>query len=157
MNYSIDWDGPGERDRDGEGDLLPCPFCGGDAQYGEAIEAGDSAYVVSCTSCQASSMVAFASKDDPRRVLADAWNRRAGNWHSLDSVPKKGSPTIEVRAVMRVHHMQGCKFPIMPRDWRPDTPDAEWRLTDWRIAKAEGGAAEEAQSELEHLTTETGR
>jgi Lar family restriction alleviation protein len=130
MNYSIDWDGPGERDRD-EDDLLPCPFCGGAPDYTEAKECGDGAYVVTCPNCQASSMVAFASKDDPRRKLTEAWNRRASPWRPIESSPKDGA-TVEVRGVMRVHHMRGCKFPIMPKDWRPDTPDTEWRLTDWR-------------------------
>lgn len=36
MNYSIEWDGPGERDSDM--DLLPCPFCGADAEIIECDE-----------------------------------------------------------------------------------------------------------------------
>lgn len=146
MNYSIDWDGPGERDRDGEGDLEPCPFCGGDAKYGEAAECGDGAYVVSCTSCQASSMVAFASKEDPRQKLTEAWNRRAG-WRPAWDAPRDGR-TIEARAVMRVHHLRDCKFPIMPKNWRPDTPDTEWTITEWRpIQRNAEGPASKASTE----------
>jgi hypothetical protein len=52
-------------------------------------------------------------------------------WRTIDSAPKDGA-TIEVRAVMRVHHMLGAKFSMMPSGWRPDTPQTEWHLTEWR-------------------------
>lgn len=59
-------------------DLLPCPFCGGIAKIGDAEECGPNAYVVCCTTCFASSMVSFAIKEDARRKLIEAWNRRPG-------------------------------------------------------------------------------
>jgi hypothetical protein len=49
----------------------------------------------------------------------------------MEEAPDDGS-TIEVRGTMLVHHMQGAKFAVMPRNWRPETPQTEWRLTDWR-------------------------
>lgn len=57
-------------------DLLPCPFCGGEAkrhtlpadEFGN--EGGD---VIECTVCGASSHVEFGRKEN----LQDTWNRRA--------------------------------------------------------------------------------
>lgn len=57
--------------------LLPCPFCGGVAELGDADECGSNAYVVCCTGCQASSAVKFASKHDPRHELIEMWNLRS--------------------------------------------------------------------------------
>lgn len=58
--------------------LLPCPFCGGDAQVCEAKECGPDAYVASCVepTCMASSAVVFACGDDPEPLLIELWNRR---------------------------------------------------------------------------------
>jgi Lar family restriction alleviation protein len=57
--------------------LLPCPFCGGEAEKVEAVEAGDQAYCICCRSCQASSKVIFFLMDDATDQLAHAWNTRA--------------------------------------------------------------------------------
>ena len=59
--------------------LKACPFCGSKAEIVSAEEAGESAYVVSCTNgmCMASSKVAYALKGDVSEQLTEAWNRRA--------------------------------------------------------------------------------
>ena len=56
-------------------------------------------------------------------------------WRGMESAPMD-QVTIEVCGVMRVHRFDGCKFPVMPKDWRPDTPQSEWRLTGWRHVQA---------------------
>lgn len=63
-------------------------------------------------------------------------------WYSIESAPCNGQ-TIEVQAVMLVHHVQGAVFPHMPPDWRPDTPDRRWRFICWRphISKSGGPVA----------------
>lgn len=58
-------------------ELLPCPFCGGDAKLGSAEEAGENAYVISCIGCLASSPVRFAIKEPVDQLLREAWNKRA--------------------------------------------------------------------------------
>jgi len=58
-------------------DLLPCPFCGGDAEIVDAVEAGSQAKVVCCKKCMCSSRVVFALMDDATFDLVSAWNARA--------------------------------------------------------------------------------
>lgn len=61
--------------------LLPCPFCGAAAVYGEV---GDSAsldfggHYIGCSNnrCGASTNLRFAGGDDPRPLLAEQWNQR---------------------------------------------------------------------------------
>lgn len=65
-------------------ELLPCPFCGGEAVQITIDESepnnvgGD---VIVCTKCQASSYVEFGFKEN----LASAWNRRVPLQKSLDN------------------------------------------------------------------------
>lgn len=57
--------------------LLPCPFCGSEAEIiycGEAINAGG--YCVECKFCKCSSRVVFPDKVNPGDVLIDIWNHR---------------------------------------------------------------------------------
>ncbi len=60
--------------------LLPCPFCGGDAEFGaiggECDDAGGQ--FVQCTDarCEASSALIFPCGDEPKPLLAERWNRR---------------------------------------------------------------------------------
>lgn len=58
-------------------ELLPCPFCGGDAEIFDAVEAGSQAKVVCCKKCMCSSRVVFALMDDVTFDLVSAWNARA--------------------------------------------------------------------------------
>lgn len=58
----------------GKGGLLPCPFCGGDAERID-IEDGENAggSCISCTVCQASSNIEFEFKEN----FVSNWNRRS--------------------------------------------------------------------------------
>jgi hypothetical protein len=61
-------------------ELLPCPFCGGDAEYGEVGGQGDDAggHFIQCTDarCAASSALIFPCGDEPKPLLRECWNRR---------------------------------------------------------------------------------
>lgn len=61
-------------------ELLPCPFCGGQAEHG-AIEAepdhpDTGGRFVQCTVCGASTNLRFACGDDPKPILRGQWNTR---------------------------------------------------------------------------------
>lgn len=62
-----------------DGELLPCPFCGGKAERFTIQERGDNfgGDVICCTRCQASSHVEFGRKEN----LVDRWNQRASLTH----------------------------------------------------------------------------
>jgi hypothetical protein len=60
--------------------LVPCPFCGGDAAFGEVGGDGDDAggEFIQCANsdCGASSALIFPLMDDVRDQLRERWNRR---------------------------------------------------------------------------------
>ena len=82
--------------------LLPCPFCGGEAERVD-IEDGDNAggSCVCCKQCLASSNVEFGFKEN----FVSNWNRRAAlphlaagraeavsaGWRTMDTAPKDGT------------------------------------------------------------------
>ena len=68
-------------DLDQEFDLLPCPFCGGEAHFNSTVTTckttiklnkADTFYGVSCSTCSHGSRFGAA---DPS-VMAESWNRR---------------------------------------------------------------------------------
>lgn len=66
--------------RQHDGSLMPCPFCGGEAEYGEV--GGDGldfgGQFIQCTNalCGASSALIFPCGHEPKPLLAERWNRR---------------------------------------------------------------------------------
>jgi len=63
-------------------DLRPCPFCGGRAVFGQVFDKdhpdfGGHFIVCMAPGCEASTCLRYAHGDDPRPLLAQAWNRRA--------------------------------------------------------------------------------
>lgn len=69
------------KDAGGESaDLLPCPFCGGEAVYGENHDptSGECGmHGIGCAACGAGTAGIFACGDDPKPRLVELWNRRA--------------------------------------------------------------------------------
>lgn len=55
-----------------EGELKPCPFCGGKATY----DTNGNAYWVICLGCGARSRITCFDGDKGRRIVSEAWNRR---------------------------------------------------------------------------------
>lgn len=67
--------------------LLPCPFCGGIAAHGEVGDKDSpdfGGHFIQCGNarCGASTNLRFANKEDPRPLLAEQWNLRAGKMPS---------------------------------------------------------------------------
>jgi Lar family restriction alleviation protein len=59
-------------------DLLPCPFCGEQAEVIECDEpSNEGGLAVQCMGCNASSRVHFSCKEDARPHVVSAWNARA--------------------------------------------------------------------------------
>jgi Lar family restriction alleviation protein len=52
--------------------LLPCPFCGADAQEPEDDDRTSDGYSVACEDCLATGPI-----EDSHEAAAAAWNRRA--------------------------------------------------------------------------------
>lgn len=71
--------------------LLPCPFCGGEAAYGNVPDdcmpphPDQGGHFICCTNaaCGASTNLRFAYGDDPKPLLAEQWNRRTENVEAL--------------------------------------------------------------------------
>ena len=62
--------------------LLPCPFCGGTAQFGKCepgdVEAeNDGAEYIECEACGASTCLVFPCMDAAKPRLCELWNNRA--------------------------------------------------------------------------------
>lgn len=69
-----------ERENNGEGlKLLACPCCGAEARYGEIEDEDNDDFggqFAVCTGCGLTTRLWFASMEDPKRVIAEAWNAR---------------------------------------------------------------------------------
>lgn len=65
--------------------LLPCPFCGGKAEYCRepipldeaALKPNSGGEYVRCTACDAASSLSFPLMDDVKRQVIERWNRRS--------------------------------------------------------------------------------
>ena len=61
-------------------ELRPCPFCGGDAEFGQIGGEGDDSggQFIQCANarCGASSALIFPCGDEPKPLLIERWNRR---------------------------------------------------------------------------------
>lgn len=58
-------------------ELLPCPFCGGAAQFMDTSEVtNEGGIVVECQKCRACTAVVFSAKDDPKPYALYLWNSR---------------------------------------------------------------------------------
>lgn len=65
--------------------INPCPFCGGEAVFGEVsfeVDTPDAGgQFIQCVDgmCAASSALIFPCGDDPKPLLIERWNRRVSN------------------------------------------------------------------------------
>jgi hypothetical protein len=103
------------------GDLLPCPFCGGEADYlPDRLMAPGAEPPVFCDGCHASALDAAA------------WNRRASGWQPISTAPRDGTrvlcyaPSAEDRAAV----MRNDYWWMQERGWasmRPGQPYTHWQ------------------------------
>lgn len=60
--------------------LLPCPFCGGQADFGQVadseIDPNSGGEFIDCSQCHASTALVFPLKGDVKRELIERWNQR---------------------------------------------------------------------------------
>lgn len=68
--------------------LLPCPCCGGPADFIE-LECGGQVVACAEKNCVGSGVVRYACGDEPRPLLANAWNTRRPVEHSQLEVLRK--------------------------------------------------------------------
>lgn len=100
-------------------ELLPCPFCGGEAErftIGEDEPNNAGGDVITCTKCQASSHVEFGRKEN----LVDRWNTRAQETLSpeqpIDTIQRLGqefdgpeaSPSLGMGEALAAAYTQGA-------------------------------------------------
>jgi hypothetical protein len=69
-----------QHDKSDEGKLLPCPCCGGEAQFGE-VDSGETddnhgGHYIECSGCGLTTNLVFPDKGDVERELREVWNRR---------------------------------------------------------------------------------
>ena len=61
--------------------LKRCPFCGGEAEFGQCSLAEDNdnagAEFISCVQCDATTALVFPCMDEAKTMLMERWNKRA--------------------------------------------------------------------------------
>lgn len=95
--------------------LLPCPFCGGIADFG-IVHGGenDMGRFIECRKCRASSLLMFPQKTDPKPLLAELWNARYTS--SKDEIQEalKAAVTLfhneEQPTIAALRDMEACAF-----------------------------------------------
>jgi Lar family restriction alleviation protein len=129
-------------------ELLPCPFCGEEAEISEytALGAGITTCTVTCVECGAATDIFLA--EEKGQAIA-AWNRRAAlsapqesGWQAIDTAPKDGTEIdvwAEPNAIYRKLNFLPCRMPhvrwmtryerwsgmaegYVPTHWRPLPP-----------------------------------
>ena len=68
--------------------LLGCPFCGGDAHYGENTDEG--LEWIECSKCKACTTAMAPLMEDVKELLAEAWNQRHPNNSIIDTPESAG-------------------------------------------------------------------
>jgi Lar family restriction alleviation protein len=119
--------------------LLPCPFCGGDAEIVHLDDDdNEGGSCVSCTRCQASGNVEFGFKEN----FIENWNRRAR------PQPSGGQDGGGDGGVGWLWHSRGGTLKLTT--WHPDTQaeTAERLFTHPAPAKATGWPSREVEEAL---------
>ena len=89
--------------------LKPCPFCGGEAEFGEVENESDPNFggrFVMCQNplCEASSALIFACGDDPKPLLLERWNNRpSGELRELQELCDDLSSSVIAAAFLAPH------------------------------------------------------
>ena len=96
--------------------LLPCPFCGGEAEITQDFVHGWKVMCVDWMNCIAHPSVQIYGEGSRKKVI-EAWNNRTSHWHT-------GTPTEDgwylcstKASDFSVHYYDGNKWDFCPLDF----------------------------------------
>lgn len=132
--------------------LLPCPFCGENAEHGNIAEdctpphPDQGGYFIQCcnNACGASTNLRFAYGDDPKPLLAEQWNRRTENVQALDELDRiagaLGMQDTDESMVEEIEKLlSNRRRPVLTEraiELLQETAEAERIIGDRRVATA---------------------
>lgn len=96
-------------------ELLPCPFCGGVADFVDVQDEDGRGVAVSCDGCGVGSRIYYPLKDDATRPAGDAWNDRAGAAKEMAKLNSAALDLIETALAQT-----GCDGDLCAYGWHGD-------------------------------------
>ena len=120
-------------------ELLPCPFCGGDASIKRSYDDDMTLWIkVECNKCGATTRGNWCREDCPLfyQERRDEWNTRTPQWQPIETAPRDGRPFLAKRHgnTIKIYwwnniansfrHDAGCDAQT-PHWWMPLPPPRE--------------------------------
>lgn len=100
-----------------ENGLLPCPLCGGGAEFDYD---DDNLNWISCSACGISTDTVYHTDIDARDKLREVWNRRAAMLQAGNSPVTPDGWKVEAEQLAEIH---GCSFVVFRHGEEPQCAD----------------------------------